>query len=134
MHFFIDPQVLATKYDVDILIRSIKQMREINAQSALDEWRGREIYPGPSVKTDDQLEDYARSAVLSYHHQNGTCKMGIDKMSVVEPQLRVKGIKGLRVVDASIFPYVMAGNTNAPVIMVAEKAADMIKEEQNRTA
>ncbi|MGO2236718.1 GMC family oxidoreductase N-terminal domain-containing protein [Marinomonas sp. UCMA 3892] len=123
----IDPQVLQTKNDIDILVQSIKQMREINSQPALDEWRGREIYPGPSVQTDEQLAEYARSAVLSYHHQNGTCKMGNDAMSVVDPQLRVKGIKGLRVADASIFPYVMAGNTNAPVIMVAEKAADIIK-------
>ncbi len=122
----INPEVLQTQYDVDILVKSIKQMREIGAQAALDEWRGREIYPGPDVQTDEQLADYARSAVLSYHHQNGTCKMGVDAMAVVDPQLKVHGLSGLRVVDASIFPFVMAGNTNAPTIMVAEKAADMI--------
>lgn len=122
----INPEVLQTQYDVDILVKSIKQMREIGAQGALDEWRGREIYPGPDVQTDEQLADYARSAVLSYHHQNGTCKMGVDAMAVVDPQLRVHGLSGLRVVDASIFPFVMAGNTNAPTVMVAEKAADMI--------
>lgn len=123
----IDPQVLQTQYDVDILVTSIKQMREIAKQAALDEWRGREIYPGPDVVTDEQLADYARSAVVSYHHQNGTCKMGIDDMAVVDPELKVRGIEALRVVDASIFPFVMAGNTNAPVIMAAEKAADMIR-------
>ena len=122
----INPEVLQTQYDVDILVTSIKQMREIAAQSALDEWRGREIYPGPDVQTDEQIADYARSAVLSYHHQNGTCKMGVDGTAVVDPELKVHGISGLRVVDASIFPFVMAGNTNAPTIMVAEKAADMI--------
>ena len=122
----IDPQVLQTQYDVDILVRSIKQMREIAKQSALDEWRGREIYPGAEVQSDEQLADYARSAVVSYHHQNGTCKMGVDEAAVVDPKLRVRGIEGLRVADASIFPFVMAGNTNAPTIMVAEKAADMI--------
>ncbi|MGO4852899.1 GMC family oxidoreductase [Phaeovulum sp. W22_SRMD_FR3] len=123
----IDPQVLQTQYDVDILVKSIRQMREIGTQAALDPWRGREIYPGPQVQTDAELADYARSAVMSYHHQNGTCKMGVDAMSVVDPQLKVRGVAGLRVVDASIFPQVMAGNTNAPTIMVAEKAADMIK-------
>lgn len=122
----IDPQVLQTQYDVDILVKSIKQMREIASQKPLDEWRGREIYPGPDVQTDEELAKYARSAVLSYHHQNGTCKMGVDEMAVVDPKLRVRGVEGLRVVDASIFPFVMAGNTNAPVIMAAEKAADMI--------
>lgn len=122
----IDPQVLQTKYDVDTLVKSIKQVREIALQPALNEWRGREIYPGPDVQTDAQLEDFARSVVVSYHHQNGTCKMGVDDMAVVDPQLRVRGIEGLRVVDASIFPAVVAGNTNAPTIMVAEKAADMI--------
>lgn len=122
----IDPSVLQTQYDVDILVKSIRQMREIAAQPALDAIRGPEIYPGADVQTDEELADYARSAVLSYHHQCGTCKMGVDADAVVDPELRVHGVQGLRVVDASIFPFVMAGNTNAPVIMVAEKAADMI--------
>lgn len=123
----IDPQVLQTQYDVDTLVLSIKQMRDIAKQPALDSWRGREIYPGPEVQSDEALADYARSAVLSYHHQNGTCKMGVDDMAVLDPELKVRGVENLRIVDASIFPFVMAGNTNAPVIMVAEKAADMIK-------
>ena len=104
-------------------------MRNIANQPALVEWRGREIYPGEDVKTDEQIAEYARSSVVSYHHQNGTCKMGIDSLAVVTPRLKVRGVKRLRVVDASIFPFVMAGNTNAPTIMVAEKAADMIKED-----
>ena len=125
----IDPNVLSEQYDVDTLVMSIKQMREIAKQPALDEWRGREIYPGPDVQSDEELADYARSAVLSYHHQNGTCKMGVDNLSVVDPRLKVRGVDGLRVADASVFPFVMAGNTNAPTIMVGEKAADMIKED-----
>ncbi|MBH0006684.1 GMC family oxidoreductase [Psychrobacter sp. SWN149] len=125
----IDPNVLDTQYDVDTLVTSIKQMRNIANQPALVEWRGREIYPGEDVKTDEQIAEYARSSVVSYHHQNGTCKMGIDSLAVVTPRLKVRGVKRLRVVDASIFPFVMAGNTNAPTIMVAEKAADMIKED-----
>lgn len=125
----IDSNVLDTQYDVDTLVTSIKQMRNIANQQALKEWRGREIYPGEDVKTDEQIAEYVRSSVVSYHHQNGTCKMGVDGLAVVTPRLKVRGIKGLRVVDASIFPFVMAGNTNAPVIMAAEKGADMIKED-----
>ncbi|SFQ10320.1 GMC family oxidoreductase [Tranquillimonas alkanivorans] len=123
----IDPKVLSDPHDVDILVQSIRQMREIAAQPALAEWKGREIFPGEDVQSDEDLAEYARSAVMSYHHQNGTCAMGTGEMSVVDPELRVHGVGGLRVVDASVFPRVMAGNTNAPVIMVAEKAADMIK-------
>ena len=125
----INPNVLSTQYDVDTLVTSIKQVRNIAKQSALDEWRGREIYPGPEVQTDEQLAEYVRSSVVTYHHQNGTCKMGSDGLAVVDSRLRVKGVKKLRVIDASIFPFVMAGNTNAPTIMVAEKGADMIKKD-----
>ena len=127
----IDPKVLSDDHDVDILVKSIRQMREIAAQPALAEWKGREIYPGDEVQSDEELADYARSAVMSYHHQNGTCAMGTGEMAVLDPELRVRGIEGLRVVDASVFPKVMAGNTNAPVIMVAEKAADLIKASHN---
>lgn len=123
----IDPKVLSDQHDVDILVKSIRQMREIAAQPALAEWKGREVYPGEDVQSDEDLADYARSAVMSYHHQNGTCAMGTGDMAVLDSELRVRGVDGLRVVDASVFPKVMAGNTNAPVIMVAEKAADMIK-------
>lgn len=123
----IDPNVLATDYDVATLVAGIKMMREIANQSALEKWRGREVYPGPEVITDKQLAEYCRSAVTSYHHQVGTCAMGSSEMSVVDDQLRVHGVKGLRIVDASIMPAVTSGNTNAPVIMIAEKASDMIK-------
>lgn len=125
----LDPNVLATDYDVQTLVTSIKQVREIARQPSLAEWKGREIYPGEDKQSDAELADYAREAVSSYHHQCGTCKMGIDDMAVVDPTLKVRGVKGLRVVDASIFPFVMAGNTNAPTIMVAEKAADLIKQD-----
>lgn len=123
----IDPNVLATDYDVNTLVTSLKMMREIANQPALKEWRGREIFPGEDVKTDAELADYCRSAVVSYHHQVGTCAMGKGDMAVVDAKLKVHGIDGLRVVDASIIPMVPSGNTNAPVIMIAEKAADMIK-------
>ena len=122
----IDPKVLSDGHDVDILIKSMRQMREIARQPALADWTGREIYPGEAVQSDEDLAAYARSAVMSYHHQNGTCAMGVGEMAVVDPSLKLRGLEGLRVVDASVFPRVPAGNTNAPTIMAAEKAADMI--------
>lgn len=124
----LDPNVLVTDYDVQTLVTSVKQMREIAKQVALQEWRGREVYPGEDKQTDEQIADYVRSAVVSYHHQVGTCSMGSGPTAVVDHELKVHGIQGVRVVDASIMPMVVSGNTNAPTIMIAEKAADMIKE------
>ncbi len=123
----IDPNVLATDYDVKTLVTCIKMMRKVANQAALEEWRGREVYPGPDKTSDQDLAEYCRSAVVSYHHQVGTCAMGNTPMSVVDDTLRVHGVTGLRVVDASIMPSITSGNTNAPVIMIAEKAADLIK-------
>ena len=122
----LDPNLLATDYDVAALVHNMRVNREIVKQPALAEWTAREIYPGPDKRTDEELADYARSAVTTYHHQVGTCKMGRDAMAVVDPCLKVHGIAGLRVVDASIMPQVTSGNTNAPTIMIAEKAADII--------
>ena len=123
----VDPNVLSTDYDVATLVSSVRMMRKIADQQALAEWRGREVYPSPDKSSDADLADYVRSSALSYHHQVGTCAMGQTAMSVVDHQLRVRGVSGLRVVDASVMPSVTSGNTNAPVIMIAEKAADMIK-------
>ena len=123
----LDPNLLATEYDVAALVKNIRLNREIIAQEAMRPWAGREIYPGEEVQSDEELADYARTALVTYHHQAGTCKMGTDDMAVVDPELRVRGVAGLRVVDCSIMPTVTAGNTNAPTIMIAEKAADMIK-------
>ena len=86
-----------------------------------------EVYPGPEARNRDALRDFIRKSAVSYHHQVGTCKMGIDADAVVDPQLRVHGLSGLRVVDASIMPTITSGNTNAPTIMIAEKAADLIR-------
>jgi len=122
----LDPNLLSTDYDVETLVNNIRMMREIAEQPALAEITKREIYPGTDVQTDEELAEYARNSLQSYHHQVGTCKMGNDAMAVVDHQLRVHGIDGLRVVDASIMPVVPTGNTNAPTYMVAEKGADMI--------
>jgi choline dehydrogenase len=123
----IDPNVLATDYDVAVMVANIRMLRKVAAQPALAAWKGAEVYPGADKNTDAELADYCRSAVVSYHHQVGTCAMGKGPMAVVSHQLKVHGVAGLRVVDASIMPSVTSGNTNAPVIMIAEKAADMIK-------
>src|SRR5438874_11910453 len=88
-----------------------------------------ETVPGPAVQTDAQFGEFARSNGTNVFHPVGTCKMGTDPMAVVDPRLRVHGIAGLRVIDASIMPAVTTGNTNAPTIMIGEKGAAMIKED-----
>ena len=123
----LDPNLLSAQEDVDALVHCIRLLREVAEQPSMKAWVKREIYPGPEAQSDEALADYARSALVTYHHQCGTCKMGEDELSVVDAQLRVRGIDGLRIADASIMPDVPTGNTNAPVIMIAEKAADMIK-------
>ncbi|NIZ13567.1 GMC family oxidoreductase [Phaeobacter sp. HF9A] len=123
----LDPNLLATEYDVAALVASMKEIRTITAQPALAAWITGEVYPGPDVTDDAALAEYARSAVGSYHHQVGTCAMGQGAMAVVDPDLRVRGIRGLRVADASIIPTIMSGNTNAPAIMIGEKCADMMR-------
>lgn len=123
----LDPNLLDTRYDVDCLVTSMKQIRALTEQPALADWVVREVYPGPAVQSDAELADYARSAVGSYHHQVGTCAMGVSALSVVDPELRVYGVRGLRVADASVMPAVPSGNTNAPAIMIGEKCADLIR-------
>jgi choline dehydrogenase len=123
----INPNYLLVQSDMDAMVQSIELCREIGAAKALDEWNGGELYPGRDMVNKKDLERYVRQTVITYHHQVGTCKMGVDAMSVVDPTLRVYGVERLRVVDASIMPSVTSGNTNAPTIMISEKAADMIK-------
>ncbi len=102
--------------------------REIIAQAAMAPYRGREIQPGESVRSQRQIDAFIRRAVESAYHPACTCKMGVDEMAVVDPQTRLRGIAGLRVVDASIFPTITNGNLNAPTIMAAERSADLIKD------
>ncbi len=123
----IDINALAEEADLLALEASVRQVREIGQAPALaDEWGAREIYPGPEVADDESLRDYVRRTAITYHHQVGTCKMGVDELAVVDPTLRVHGIDGLMVADASIMPRVTTGNTNAPVIMIGEKAAEFL--------
>ena len=119
--------LLAERADVDTLIRGVRIAREVYRTSPMLDLVGREVRPGPEVTTDADIEDYLRKTLAIAHHSVGTCAMGADPESVVDPQLRVRGIEGLRVCDASIMPTVPGGNTNAPAIMVGEKAADLIR-------
>jgi choline dehydrogenase len=121
-----DPNVLAEPYDLEALVDAVEICREIGANAAFDDWRYAEVAPGPAARTRDDLREYVRRAVTSYHHQVGTCRMGVDDDAVVAPDLRVRGVEGLRVADASVMPSITAGNTNAPAIMIGEKASDLL--------
>ena len=105
----------------------VRLTREIIAQPAMSAYRGAEIQPGEAVQSDSEIDAFVSNSVESAYHPACTCKMGVDEMAVVDPQTRVHGIDGLRVVDSSIFPIITNGNLNAPTIMVAERAADLIK-------
>ena len=104
----------------------VKLIREMYSQGPLGEMIDKEIKPGPGVVTDDEIDAYLRKSMELDHHPVGTCAMGINDEAVVDPQLRVSGVEGLRVVDASVMPVTIGGHTTAPTIMIAEKAADMI--------
>lgn len=105
----------------------IRLTREIIAQDAFNPFRGEEISPGADATTDEQIDQFVRDTVESSYHPSGTCKMGSDAMAVVDAECKVHGLAGLRIVDSSIMPSIVSGNLNAPTIMLAEKAADMIK-------
>ncbi len=117
---------LATEFDRKTMISAIRMMREVIAQPAFEPYRGRELAPGPGLTSDAELLEWLRASALTTLHPVGTCKMGVDKEAVVDAQLKVHGIDGLRVADASIMPIISSGNTNAPTIMIGEKAAEFI--------
>jgi choline dehydrogenase-like flavoprotein len=122
----VDPALLSAPGDIDPIVRGLKLARRTFAAPAFASYAATEFLPGGKIKGDQDLEDYIRATAATVHHPAGSCRMGADDASVVTPELKVRGIEGLRVVDAAIFPKLMGGNTNAPVVMVAEKAADMI--------
>jgi choline dehydrogenase len=123
----IDPNYLAERSDLEALVAATKMARTIFAQKPFDPYRGEELEPGKDKQSDADLEAWVRQRSETIYHPVGTCKMGSDTMAVVDSQLKVRGIEGLRVIDASVMPTLIGGNTNAPTIMIAEKAADMIK-------
>jgi choline dehydrogenase len=117
---------LATEADRRATLAGMRLARRIFAAPALTRWSKQETLPGPDVESDSALLDYARRKGVSGYHLVGTCRMGEDRDAVVDPMLRVRGLSGLRVADASILPTCTSGNTLAPTIMVAERCADMI--------
>ncbi|MDY0882892.1 choline dehydrogenase [Dongia soli] len=125
-HPIIQPNYLMEEQDRREFRDAVKLTREIFAQKAFEPFRGPEINPGAHVKTDAEIDAFVRERGDSAYHPSCTCKMGTDDMAVVDPQARVRGLEGLRIVDASIMPSVVSGNLNAPTIMVAEKCSDMI--------
>ena len=130
----IDPNYLDEEKDLEVLVEGVKRAREIFDAPVFNDVLGREVWPGEGVRTDEGIADHIRETAHTVYHPVGTCKMGDDDMAVVDDRLRVHGVEGLRVVDASVMPTIPSGNTNAPTIMVAEKAADLIREAPERTA
>jgi choline dehydrogenase len=117
---------LSTDQDRREWVEAVHKAREIFAQPAFDPYRGPELSPGDDVQSDEQILEFVRNNAESAYHLCGTCRMGGDDEAVVDADLKLRGLEGLRVVDASVFPNVTNGNINAPVIMTAEKAADHI--------
>ncbi len=117
----------ATDKDVRTLREGLRLAREITMLTPLDTFRAEEIAPGPDVTSDAALDAFIRKQMITVHHPAGTCRMGADDASVVDPELRVRGVDGLRVVDASVMPDLVSGNINATVIMIAERASDLIR-------
>jgi choline dehydrogenase len=122
----VDPSYLAARSDLERLARAVELSRQVFATVAFAEWLGGELMPGPEVRTHEQVLDFCRGSAASYHHQAGSCKMGLDELAVVDPQLRVFGTEGLRVADASVMPAVPSGNCNAGIVMIAERCADLV--------
>jgi choline dehydrogenase len=120
-NYFSDP------YDLDVMLEGVKLSRKLASAPAFQKYIGREMHPGPDALDDLALRAHIAKFAATLYHPVGTCKMGNDAGAVVDSELRVHGLEGLRVVDASIMPTVIGGNTNAPTIMIAEKAADLIR-------
>lgn len=120
---------LSTDEDMRVLLEGVRLAQKLAHTKAFEPYRGIELHPAPGVNRDEEIVDFIRNEAETLYHPVGTCKMGIDPMAVVDARLRVHGVDGLRVVDASVMPRITAGNTNAPTIMIAEKAADMIRQD-----
>lgn len=122
----IDFNFLSDERDTHVLLEGVKLARSILRASPFDAIRGKEMVPTANIQTDDQLIEYLRASASTVFHPSGTCRMGADDTSVVTPDLKVRGLKGLRVADTSIMPTLVSGNTNAPTMMIGDKASDMI--------
>jgi choline dehydrogenase len=118
---------LSTSADMRVIVEGVKLSRQLAHAKAFEPYRGSELHPGSAVQSDQEIAEFVRAEAQTLYHPVGTCKMGSDSTSVVDGSLRVRGIDGLRVADASVMPRIPCGNTNAATIMIAEKAADMIR-------
>ena len=123
----IEQNLLATDRDWNSIRAGIRLFRELSHHPSLQPFIKTEIGPGPAATSDEAIDAHIRATAVTAHHPAGTCRMGTDAMAVVDPELRVRRTQGLRVVDASVFPDLVGGNINAPVVMIAEKAADLIR-------
>jgi choline dehydrogenase len=123
----IQPNYLSDPDDLRVLLHGVHLARLIAAAPPLATWLGDELPPGRDAHTDDEIAALIREKAHTLYHPVGTCRMGSDELAVVDPELRVRGVRGLRVVDASVMPAVIRGHTNAPTLMIAEKAADLIR-------
>ena len=122
----IDANYLSHPLDREMIVAVLRIIRSVAAQPALQRFIVRETRPGPALASDDELLDYARRTAQTCWHPSGTCRMGAGDDAVVGPDLRVHGVESLRVVDASVMPFLTASNTNIPTIMIAEKGADLV--------
>lgn len=122
----IEANYLAAEKERTALVKGIRIGREILSQRGMKPYLGREELPGPDVTTDEQLQTFLRNRIETVYHTAGSCKMGVDAMAVVDPDLRVHGVKGLRVIDSSIMPTITGSNIHGPTVMIAEKGAHMI--------
>lgn len=125
----IQPDFLSTEDDRRLMVEAFKLGRRLLAQPSLAAYVAEEILPGPLCRTDSQILEHAREIGSTVHHPVGTCRMGADDQSVVDARLRVRGVGALRVVDGAIMPALISGNTNAPIVMIAEKASDLMRED-----
>ena len=126
-HPLIQPNYLESEADMQVLVEGVKIMRPLAQTKAFAPFVGEEVEPGIHVQSDEEIREFIRNKAETVYHPVGTCKMGVDSMAVVDSELRVHGIQGLRVADASVMPIITNGNTNAPSIMIGEKAADIIR-------
>jgi choline dehydrogenase len=123
----IEPSYFSDQRDLDVMLAGVRLARTIASAAAFRKYRGPEMLPGPDAKDDESLRRHIEKYAATLYHPVGTCKMGNDSMAVVDSELRVRDLEGLRVVDASVMPMITGGNTNAPTIMIAEKGADLIR-------
>ena len=118
---------MGTEQDRKEMRAGVRLTREIFAQAAMEDFKGEEISPGAQVQSDEEIDEHIRNNAETAYHPSGSCRMGTDAMAVTDPQGRVHGVSGLRVVDASLMPLIVSGNLNAPTIMLAEKIADLVR-------